>query len=878
MTLSMSLLWKAPDSSALVNGRLKDVAAKGFVQGGDVTRVIGSLEVDVSSFVCVTNDGAVVRSNATERLVVADSVVSYVVLRARYVTLAAPILSLQTLDSASYLADPEIGWLHVLATVDLTAGGPHSDVPAASILYELRDEVDQQGRSSWRSAVANFGALPMPPSDHNRDGDVRITLDTRSLYVWQEATSTWDLFDEVPLTTHRLLEHSNGLVSGALLTSMAPSVFGTSDVVTGAVPVGPPNSGYTVAGKYVTAPAAPVTTSVLALLSRGLLQSYADEFGAIAVSYRAQMVTAPTLLNVRIVDIDDNHEVVAGMALTGTSSPDTLSWNGGSPVAVASGGRYRLYRPNGSEWIEVDVAGAVGAASETYDVLASFKTDSHFLIAHYFWNGSNQLILGTDRRVLGTLGAPELSSDLRRDELHPPLSDLRGNMVFSGGTVTTLAGLQVRVSGPLIAYIQGKRFVVPVVNGAERGFTGITLPDNTTSKLYVNKDGTFLIGTLPAFESYATIAEVVTAAGAVSVITDERDPQIIVGNATRVARVRWTGTDALEWDPANSRLTAKTGGFVTGTKFRVGTAELDALTVSGASIFGGAATFATTVAVTGAATFASTLGVTGAASFATTVAVTGAATFATTVAVTGAATFATTVAVTGAATFATTVAVTGAATFATTVAVTGAATFSSKINANNGIGRSTSGVLQVGFDGNTTSIQLGDTSTLSTVVGELRATTDGRINRNALTYKSSDESVTSSTVLQNDNHLSRTLPAIGRYKFKYVLIVTATGGGLTINLGSGTSVLSSQSSFLLFNSDNGTSGPLLNKGLFYGVGAMTTSFSNAVTGVMGLVIIEGFIDALNVGTFKLQWAQTISNVNTTTIHEGSYLEVEPVSF
>jgi len=667
MTLSMSLLWKAPDSSALVNGRLKDVAAKGFVQGGDVTRVIGSLEVDVSTFVCVTNDGAVVRSNAVERLVVADLIVSYVVLRARYVTLAAPILTLQVLDSASYLADPEIDWLHVLATIDLTVGGPHSDVPAASILYELRDEVDQQGRSSWRPSVANFGALPVPPNDHNRDGDVRLVRDTRSLYVWEEATSTWDLFDEVPLTTHRLLEHSNGLVSGALLTSMAPSVFGTSDVVTGAVPAGPPNSGYTVAGKYVTAPAAPVTTSVLALINRGLLQSYADEFGAIAVSYRAQMVTAPTLLNVRIVDIDDNHEVVAGMALTGTSSPDTLSWNGGSPVAVATGGRYRLYRPNGSEWIEVDVAGAVGAASETYNVLASFKTDSNFLIAHYFWNGSNQLILGTDRRVLGTLGAPEISSDLRRDELHPPLNDLRGNMVFSGGTVTVLAGLQVRVSGPLIAYIQGKRFVVPVVNGAERGFTGITLPDNTTSKLYVNKDGTFIIGTLPAFENYATIAEVVTAAGAVSVITDERDPQVIVGNATRVARVRWTGTDALEWDPANSRLTAKTGGFVTGTKFRVGTAELDALTVSGTSAFGGAAAFAATVAVTGAATFASTLGVTGVASFAAAVGITGAATFASTVAVTG------------------------------------------LLTVNGGITRSTSGLLDIGNSATVTGINIGTT-------------------------------------------------------------------------------------------------------------------------------------------------------------------------
>ena len=146
----MKLRWKNPDSSQDVNLRFKDVFNKGFTSGGTITPVVGVLQVEVDPFVLVNFDGAVVVSDATETLNITDAQVTYVVCRARYRVNDSPILQMQALSEAAYGVDAELPWLHVVGVIDLTAGGPHADVPAADISYVERHAVDLQGRIFWR--------------------------------------------------------------------------------------------------------------------------------------------------------------------------------------------------------------------------------------------------------------------------------------------------------------------------------------------------------------------------------------------------------------------------------------------------------------------------------------------------------------------------------------------------------------------------------------------------------------------------------------------------------------------------------------------------------------------------------------------------------
>lgn len=46
------------------------------------------------------------------------------------------------------------------------------------------------GAENYREPVASSGALPL---SGNQDGDLRVTLDTHDLYIWNEGGSTWEL-------------------------------------------------------------------------------------------------------------------------------------------------------------------------------------------------------------------------------------------------------------------------------------------------------------------------------------------------------------------------------------------------------------------------------------------------------------------------------------------------------------------------------------------------------------------------------------------------------------------------------------------------------------------------------------------------------------
>jgi hypothetical protein len=612
MTLTMGLRYKNPDASADINLRLKDLANKGFVAGGEVTPVSGVFQVNVAPFVCINYDGAVIRSDANVVLNPGDGIVNVVFLRARYVLMGSPIMQVGIAPVGTYLIDPEFDWLTVLAIVDLTAGAPHSEVAPSEILYSWTDgtntvnrhAVDPQGRSFYRDPVENSGVLftpgspYLPPLADNRNGDVRLALDTGSFYWWNEVGGLWEVFDEVPLNMHREHEHTNGITGDSDSTTLEPSISGGSTVNIAAVPSG---SGYTVNGRYTTAPTPMPFAQDLAgdvkFSQRGLIQASSTQLGALSIDdgaagdYRVKLNAGDPLSisAVRIVDLSDGHDIGSFTLLY---QPGTgLSWADGEPVDVgtgtATGGTYRLYTPDYANWIDVRLdSGAVlpgGAVTDTYDVLASKKDDEHLLIAYFFWDGTT-LTDVTDKRYFGNLGAQELSDEFKAG-LPPTWNDLRGSMVYSGGTMSVIGGLTMRITGPLIAYVGGKRFVVPVTTGVgNNGYTGITFPGAgapQTSFVYVNASGVLTLSatdpnTTPGLE-FAEVGRVVGAAGTIITNEDRRDPQIIVGQATRTARLRWTTGDALEWTPSTKLLSVKSNGSLTGTGVEAGSLSAGSL-------------------------------------------------------------------------------------------------------------------------------------------------------------------------------------------------------------------------------------------------------------------------------------------------------------
>jgi hypothetical protein len=81
----------------------------------------------------------------------------------------------------------DLGVVQTFTALAVQAGSP----PAVSRCYPGANQIDPDTdilNWSWKQPVANFAALP---SSGNTDGDVRETLDTHLLYVWDAGTSTW---------------------------------------------------------------------------------------------------------------------------------------------------------------------------------------------------------------------------------------------------------------------------------------------------------------------------------------------------------------------------------------------------------------------------------------------------------------------------------------------------------------------------------------------------------------------------------------------------------------------------------------------------------------------------------------------------------------
>jgi hypothetical protein len=194
MSLSAYFHYRGADLTESINTRFKGLIEKGVFDYPDSLIIPDgiNLAVQIAAFAAVNHQGMVVRSSAIETRAVVDGVINWVVLRAYHDSTipTGAVLSLETLINVDYLADPQKANLIVLGTVDLSGGGA-PPVPAASIEYELGDFIDPVSRLSWRDPIDTFANLP---TMHNRDGDLRQTLDSRTLYVWDDVTSLWQMF------------------------------------------------------------------------------------------------------------------------------------------------------------------------------------------------------------------------------------------------------------------------------------------------------------------------------------------------------------------------------------------------------------------------------------------------------------------------------------------------------------------------------------------------------------------------------------------------------------------------------------------------------------------------------------------------------------
>lgn len=132
-----------------------------------------------------------------------------------------------------------------------------------------------------------------------------------------------------------------------------------------------------------------------------------------------------------------------------------------------------------------------------------------------------------------------------------------------------------------------------------------------------------------------------------------------------------------------------------------------------------------------------------------------------------------------------------------------------------------------------------------------------------LAVKTADESMTSDTTLQNDDHLVVTLEASTTYVFELVLFVSEGGGSVKAAF-----VVPSGSS-LIWDSDSAVTGFVTASGSSERI---TTTTGDSTARLGGRVTTGG-----TPGDLQLQWAQNGSTPATSTLKAGSWIEARKVA-
>lgn len=150
---------------------------------------------------------------------------------------------------------------------------------------------------------------------------------------------------------------------------------------------------------------------------------------------------------------------------------------------------------------------------------------------------------------------------------------------------------------------------------------------------------------------------------------------------------------------------------------------------------------------------------------------------------------------------------------------------------------------------------------------------------NGYVLKSADESVTSSTVMQDDNALTYTIPQAGTYVADWWLSVVAasdTNGDIQIQFTFPTGTLYVQE---IGHTPAIATGALADVKLFSESDASSPSSARpfGLTATQTLILVRTVLVATASGTLTLQWAQDSSSANATTVKAGSNMTIRQVA-
>lgn len=150
---------------------------------------------------------------------------------------------------------------------------------------------------------------------------------------------------------------------------------------------------------------------------------------------------------------------------------------------------------------------------------------------------------------------------------------------------------------------------------------------------------------------------------------------------------------------------------------------------------------------------------------------------------------------------------------------------------------------------------------------------------NGYVPKTADESVTSSAVLQNDDHLLYSIAAAGTYAFEvHIYAVSAANAAGDIQVGfsfpTGTCYfagLGPHNQLASGSNENGEWLPRL---------SATSGVTNIPYGLStagGYIQVHGLLVATATGTLRFMWSQMASSASATTVKAGSHMIVKQVA-
>lgn len=194
MAITPILQFRNSDSTRDLNATQARIVDRAIFDGGALTLSGVSLQVSIAPFIAAGYDGIVAISDAVETRSVpapagaGPARVSYLVLHLEYRSLTTSIYNLQVIPDTTWATSVSRDYFVTFARFSVPFGATSLTDPSVDVDYSVGDWADKLGKTGWRQPVATVGVLP---TTRNRDGDVRIALDTRLAYQWNSSLETW---------------------------------------------------------------------------------------------------------------------------------------------------------------------------------------------------------------------------------------------------------------------------------------------------------------------------------------------------------------------------------------------------------------------------------------------------------------------------------------------------------------------------------------------------------------------------------------------------------------------------------------------------------------------------------------------------------------